>query len=432
MTFRSARGDGAFPSVAILYEVAVTGGQEQPLPIDWGYSGDFSPDGKQLVFNRHPATWSRQHYRGSYAADLWIADLATRTYRQLLADEKFNRYWPMWGADGNIYFVADPLPNEKSVLPGSATVYSSVNNIYRISATGSGQPVQVTKHTSGSLFWPAMSGDGKTIVYEENFGLWKLDVATGRTSEIALQIATDEKENEFAAETVQNDVDGFDLSPSGQRAVISARGQILTIATNRGDITRVAPDAMVSRNQAPKWSPDGKWLAFLSDRSGRDEIWISDPDGKGLKKITDLDNEKGQMLWTPDSKMLLYAAADKKLYGYSLADSKASVITSSDISRIGFFSVSPDSKWVAFAKQDRTLRSHVYIAPITGGEERHISDDRLLYSESNAVWTADGRYLVFTSAESASNGIATQGGIATTMELWALSLRDQDRDPVES
>ena len=92
--------------------------------------------------------------------------------------------------------------------------------------------------------------------------------------------------------------------------------------------------------------------------------------------------------------------------------------------------MSPDSKWVAFSKQDRTLRSHVYIAPIGGGEERHVSDDSLLYSESNAVWTADGRYLVFTSAEGFSNGIATQGGISTTMELWALSLRDQDRDPM--
>ena len=104
-------------------------------------------------------------------------------------------------------------------------------------------------------------------------------------------------------------------------------------------------------------------------------------------------------------------------------------MTSSDVARIGSVSVSPDSKWVAFSKQDRTLRSHVYIAPIAGGEERHVSDDSTLYSESNAVWTADGQYLIFTSAEGFSNGIATQGGINTTMALWALSLRDQDRDP---
>src|SRR6185436_11042818 len=212
------------------------------------------------------------------------------------------------------------------------------------------------------------------------------------------------------------------------------RGQILTIATDRGDITRVAPDRMASRNQFPKWSADGKYIAFVSDRSGRDEIWITDPEGRTPKKITDLDNEKGSLVWSPDSKSLLYTAADKKLYNYTVSDSKTTVVSSSDVNRIGAVAVSPDSKWVAFSKQDRTLRSHVYIAPIGGptGEnaERHVSDDRLLYSENNPVWTADGRYLVFVSSEGASNGIATQGGIGTTMELWVLALRDRDRDPM--
>jgi tricorn protease len=427
--FRAAHGDGAFPNVATLYHVAVGGGQEQPLPVDWGFWGNYSPDGKSLVFNRHPAVWSRQHYRGSYAADLWVADLGAKTYTKLLGDERYNRFWPMWGADGSIYFVADPLPNDKNVAPGSPDVRKSVNNIYKIPAKG-GQPVQVTHHPDGNLFWPSMSSDGKVIVYEELFGIWKLDVASGRTNEIKIEIAADEKDNEDDFETVTNEVDAFDISPSGRRAVISARGQILTIATERGDITRVAPDRMASRNQFPKWSADGKYIAYVSDKSGRDEIWLTDPDGKTPKKITDLDNEKGALVWTPDSKSLLYTAADKKLYNYSVADGKTAVVTSSDVTRIGSVSVSPDSKWVAFSKQDRTLRSHVYIAPIGGGEERHVSDDGLLYSENNAVWTADARYLVFTSSESASNGIATQGGLSTVMSLWVLSLRDQERDPM--
>jgi len=179
--FRAARGEGAFPSVATLYQIAAKGGQEQSLSLDWGYWGSFSPDGKSLVFNRHPATWSRRHYRGSYAADLWIADVAAKSYTKLLGDEQYNRYWPMWGADGSIYFVGDPLPNEKGVLPGSLDVRKSVNNIYKIPVKG-GQPTQVTRHTDGSLFWPSMSSDGKVIVYEDNFGIWKLDVASGKTS----------------------------------------------------------------------------------------------------------------------------------------------------------------------------------------------------------------------------------------------------------
>jgi len=427
--FRAARGDGAFPNVATLHQVPVAGGPEQPLPVDWGYWGNFSPDGKSLVFNRHPAVWTRQHYRGSFAADLWIADLNAKTYRQLLPDERYNRYWPMWGADGAIYYVADPLPNDKSIAPGSPDVRKSVNNIYKIPANG-GQPVQVTRHVDGNLFWPSMSSDGKVIVYEELFGIWKLDVASGKTSEIKVEIDADEKDNESDVETVRNDVDTFDISPSGRRAVISARGQILTIATDRGDITRVAPDKMASRNQAPKWSSDGKYIAFVSDRSGRDEVWVSDAEGKSPKKITNLDNEKGSLVWSPDARTLLFTAADKTLYNYTVADGKTTTVTSTDVGRLGSVAVSPDSKWVSFTKQDRTVRSHAYIAPIGGGEERHISEDGLMYSETNAVWTADGRYIVFTSAEGFSNGIATQGGIGTTMELWALSLRDQDRDPL--
>src|SRR6185503_5417433 len=77
-----------------------------------------------------------------------------------------------------------------------------------------------------------------------------------------------------------------------------------------------------------------------------------------------------------------------------------------------------------------TLRSHVYVAAITGGEERHITEDRVHYSEANPVWTGDGRYIVFTSAEGFSNGIASQGGITTTTTMWATPLRDQERDPL--
>jgi tricorn protease len=426
--FRASRGFGAFPNVATLHTVAVDGGQEQPLPTDWGWSGSFSPDGKSLVFNRHPSTWSRRHYRGSFAADLWVTNLADKSYTKLLGDEQYNRFWPMWGADNAIYFVGDPLPNEKGVKPGSPEVHRSVNNIYRIPAKG-GTPVQVTKHGDGSLFWPSMSSDGKTIVYEDNFGIWKLDVASGRTAEITIDIGTDHKENEIEFRAVSDEVDAFDISPSGRRAAISARGQILTIATERGDITRVNPDRMASRSQFPKWSADGRYIAFVSDRSGRDEIWISDPEGRSPKKITDLDNEKSAPIWSPDSKALLYVAGGKRLYAYSVDDGKTATVTNSDTGRIGSVAISPDSKWVAFGKQDRTLRSHIYIAPIAGGEERHISDDALMFAENEAVWTSDGQYILFTSTESFSNGIATQGGIVPSTELWVLALRDRDRDP---
>ena len=199
---RSARNAGAFPNVATLWEVPVAGGPEVALPLDWGAYGSYSPDGRSLAFNRHPSSWTRQHYRSFAAADLWIANLAAKTFTQLLPNERYNRLWPMWGTDNMIYFVADPLPNDSKVIPGSPDIRKSANNIYKISPTG-GQPVQVTHHPDGNLFWPSMSSDGKVIVYESMFGLWKLDVASGRTSEIRISIASDDKANESDLEVVR-------------------------------------------------------------------------------------------------------------------------------------------------------------------------------------------------------------------------------------
>jgi len=429
--FRAARGDGAFPTVATLYQIPVDGGQETPLQVDWGWWGSFSPDGKQFLFNRHPAVWSRKHYRGSFAADIWVADLSAKTYRQILSGENFNRYWPMWGPKDEIYFVGDPLPNDKSVKPGSAEVRKSLNNIYKVPLKGGTQPVQVTKHTDGSVFFPSISSDGKVIVYEESFGLWKLDVASGKTVEVKIDITTDDKENQFEVVAISNEADSFDLSPSGRRAVISSRNQIFTIATERGDITPIANDKGASRNESPEWSPDGKSIAFISDRSGRQEIYLVDPDGKNLKKITDLDSDKSAIVWSPDSKALVFGSTDKKLYYYTPADGKTSVITSSDLAQPRSPAFSPDGKWVTFTKQDATLRNHVYIAPVSGGEERHITDDSLAFSEGSAVWTADGRYIAYTTSTGTGGGIASTGGrTQIQMQLMALPLRAQERDPL--
>jgi tricorn protease len=431
IVFRASHGDGVFPGTATLYQVPATGGPETPLPVDWGWWGTYAPDGRHFLFNRHPSVWSRKHYRGSYAADIWIGDLQAKTYRQLLAGEKFNRFWPMWGPKDEIYFVADPLPNEKAVKPGSDEVRRSANNIYKVAAAGTGQPVQVTKHVGGNVFYPSISNDGKVIVYEADFGLWKLDTATGRSSEVKIDIVSDEKENTTEMVTITNEADSFDLSPSGRRAVISSKNQLFTIATERGDITLLGADKGASRNESPQWSPDGKLIAFISDRSGRQEVYVAEPDGKNLKKISDLDSDKGPVVWAPDSKSLVYGSTDKKLYAYTFADAKTAVLTSTTLGAPRSPEFSPDSKWVSFVKTDATGRSHAYVIPAAGGQERHITDDTEAYSETSAVWTGDGRYIVYIVSAGTGSGIASTGGrAAAQMQLRVLPLRAQDRDPL--
>ncbi len=420
--FQSARAGGVFPGTPGLWQVATDGTLEERIPTDWGYWGSYSADGSRFAFNRHPMVWWRKHYRGNYAADLWVMDVRNRQFTKL-GDPAYkgSYFWPMYGNRGEIYFVADILQGENSIKPGSGEVLKSTNNIWKISDQG-GKPVQVTHHTDGNLFFPSISADGRVIVYEDNFGLWKLDTQTGKSTEIKINIVSDDKENPIETLTVRNELDDYDLSPSTKRAAISVHGEIFTIATDKGDIQRVTETYM--RDSNPNWSSDGKWIAFVSDRSGRDEIWMVHEDGSGLKQVSDTDTEKREMEFSPDSKFLMYTASDHKLYRYELETGKTTVVTACDVTNITGAHFSPDGKWVSYVKLDRELRPHVYIATATGEQEHRIADPEL-FAESSPMWTRDGKKLVFL-AGLVQQGMATQRP-QSTIQLYSVSLQKETK-----
>ncbi|MBI3209937.1 MAG: PD40 domain-containing protein [Candidatus Solibacter usitatus] len=421
--FTSARSAGVFPGTATLFTVPADGGMEQAVPTDWGSNASYSPDGKKMAFTRHPGVWSRKHYRGSYAVDLWLRDVAANNFTRLGdADYKGNYFWPMYGAKGEIYFVADRLANEKNVVYGGPEVMKSVNNIWKISERG-GAPVQVTKHTSGNLHFPSISADRKTIVYEENFGLWKLDVDSGRTAEIRIDVKSDLKDNELELRTFVSEAESFHLSPSGRRAAITAHGEVFTIATDRGEVQRVTETPW--REQSPRWSPNGKWIAFISDRGGREEIWIAGERGQNAKQLTTEDCDKGSFLWSADSKSLLWTGSDNKLRLLDVDSGKAQIITESNVGTIGTPQFSPDGKWISYSKMDATSRSHVYVKPLAGGAEQRIEGEGFLMS-SGAKWTPDGRKLLMIGGV----GLPAMASLnRTTSQLYAVSLTPVDKNP---
>ncbi len=421
--FTSSRGLGVFPGVATLFEISPEGGMEQPLSTDWGSWASYSPDGSKMAFSRHPGVWSRQHYRGSYAVDLWIEDVASKKFTQITdPDYKGNYFWPMYGHDGEIYFVADRLPTEKNVKFGGPVVMKSVNNIWKISEHG-GTPVQITHHTSGRLYFPSMSADGKTIVYEEDFGLWKLDVASGKSTEIRVDIKSDDKENDTELRTIQNEAAGFSLSPSGRRAAITTHGEIFTVATDHGEVQRVTETPW--REENPRWSTDGKWIAFVSDRTGREEVWMADELGGNLKKLSDADCDKSNLVWAPDSKSLLWSGSDHTLRRVDIDSGKTDSLATSETAAIGSPQFSPDGKWVSYSKDDSLLRAHVYIKPLDGGAEHMIGSEEFLIS-NDARWTPDGKKLLLLGGFGAPAMSALN---RTTLQLFSVSLARVDRNP---
>lgn len=425
LLFTSSRNQGVFPGVTTLFEIAAEGGMERAIQTDWGSGGSYSPDGSKLAFTRHPGSWSRKHYRGSYAVDLWLMDTRSKKFIRLGdGDYKGNYLWPMYGRNDEIYFVADRLPDEKEryIKFGGPEVMKSANNIWKIPARG-GAPVQVTHHAGGNLFFPSISADGKVIVYEQDFGLWKLDTASGKSTEIRLSIASDVKENEVGLRAIQSEAESFHLSPSGKRATISTHGEIFTIATDRGEVQRVTETFW--REQSPRWSPDGKRIAFLSDRTGREEIWMADEHGHNLKQLSDADCDKSSLTWAPDSRSLLWSGSDHKLRRVFTEDARTEELVSSEAGNIGTPQFSPDAKWLSYSKQDSLLRSHVYIKPLDGGAERMIGADDFLIS-SGAKWTADGKKLVLLGGAGAP---AMSSLNRTPLQLYSVALTRIEKNP---
>jgi tricorn protease len=419
--FTSSRGNGAFPSVSTLWEVPVDGGIEQPVATDWGAWASYSPDGAKLAFTRHPATWSRKHYRGSYAADLWVMEVGSKKFTRLGdEDYKGNRLWPMYGR-GDIYYVANMTANEKSIKFGGPDVMKSVNNIWKISDKG-GKETQITHHGDGNLFYPSISSDGKVIVYEDNFGIWKLDTATGKNSEIVIDIKADSKENERELVTL-TEAQGFYLSPSNRRAAIVAHGEIFTIATDRGEPQRVSDTAW--KEQEPRWSPNGKWIAFVSDRTGREEVYVATELGKELKKVSDADCDKSGLVWAPDSKSLMWSGSDHKLRMVEIESGKTDIVAQGEAGNIGGVQFSPDGKWISYSKQDRQLRQHVWVKELASGQEHMIGHDDFLLS-SGAKWTPDGKKLLIIGGVGAPAMAALN---RTTTQLYAVPLSPVEKEP---
>ncbi|HSZ60061.1 MAG TPA: hypothetical protein VK797_30740, partial [Tepidisphaeraceae bacterium] len=421
--FTSSRGQGVFPGVTTLFEISAEGGMERPIPTDWGSWASYSPDGSKLAFSRHPGVWSRKHYRGSYAVDLWLMDVAGGQFTKLSdGDYKGNYYWPMFGHDGSIYFVADCTDDEHDLKFGSPEVMKSVNNIWKMPASG-GTPVQVTHHTDGDLFFPSMAADGKTIVYEDDFQIWKLDLESGKSAQIPVSINSDTKDNDSELRVIQSECESFNLSPSGKRTAIATHGEIFTVATDRGEEQRVTETPW--RESEPRWSPDGKWIAFVSDRTGREEIWVSDELGKKLKQLSDADCDKNGITWAPDSKSLLWTGSDHTLRQVEIGTGVTKELASSNVAPIGSVELSPDGKWLSYSKDDALLRSRLYIKSTDGGPEHLIDSDQFV-SAHGAKWTPDGTKLVFIGGFDAAEISVVD---RPSYQLYSVALTHVSKDP---
>ncbi|HXO26367.1 MAG TPA: PDZ domain-containing protein [Thermoanaerobaculia bacterium] len=359
------------------YLVAAAGGMERPMRIPESGNGSFSPDGAKFVYTPLQSEfrgWKR--HRGGRAQDIWIYDLAADTAERILHDPATDNQ-PMW-IGNKIYFTSD--------REHTLNLYS-----YDLATR---QVAKLTQHDQYDVLWPS-AGTGR-IVYENGGSIYLFDPATGKSARVPIRIASDLPLTLPYWKNVRANIESADVSPTGKRAVLAARGEILTVPAEKGEVLELAATPGV-RAMNPAWSPDGRWIAYLSDRSGEYEIWVRDAGGAGAERrvTTDGDIWRFPPAWSPDSRKLAFGDRKQHLRWVEVASGKVADVDHSSRADITTYAWSPDSRFIAYTKLAPSQLSTIWIYGLDDGRAQQLSGE--LAGETEPVFDPAGHYLYFLS-----------------------------------
>ncbi len=360
-----------------LYLATINGETPRQLPFPRGGFCSFSPDDKKLAYNRvfrEFRTWKR--YRGGMADDIWIYDFETKKIENI-TNNPASDIIPMWSGE-KIYFLSDRDENKKMNL-----------YVYDLATKGTRK---LTNFQEFDIKFPSLGP--QAIVFENGGYIHRFDLASEQVTKVPIVIADDQVSGRSRIAKVSESVTNFEISPDGKRALFGARGEIFTVPAQHGNTRNLTYTPGVHERNS-KWSADGKWIAYISDQSGEDEIYIMAQDGSVQQLTKNADTYKYQIFWSPDSKKILWS--DKKLrLNYVDIDSKEVVeVSRAEIGEINNYVWSPDSLWIAYAKPEVEGMTKIYIYSLATKKSHEVTDG--WYSSYDPSFSSDGKYLFFVS-----------------------------------
>jgi tricorn protease len=389
----SSRGPGAFGSP--LCRLPLDGSPEELMRMPNARLGMLKQDGSLIAYNRalpSTAVW-RKGFRGNSAPGLAVQDLKTGDIAELTNanmrdyQRHVNDVYPMWGADGMIYFASER---------------DGTYNVWRISPKG-GTPQQVTHFKTGGVFYPSISPDGRKIIFQNDFDLWTLEVPNGTPRKLTIPLAFDRKDNDLQVLTTDNLADGFSASPNGDYVAVDFHGDIVIVPSEQGigERTPVATTAWRERNE--EFSPDGKKIAYISDESGDQEVWVFDLATGARRRLTNQPSEKANFVWAANSQKLVHTG-DNKIWEVDLsaAQPQPKELASNPAAGFNIQQYSGDGTWLVYSRRDEDQNSEIYLYDIAAKKEFNVTHSP--NAETSAALTPDGKTVVFTSnRDSATN-----------------------------
>ena len=256
------------------------------------------------------------------------------------------------------------------------------------------QTRKVTQFTEYDVKFPSL-GDNY-IAFENGGYIYLLDLATEKTEKMTITIADDLITGRDMIKDASKSIGTSSLSPDGKRIAFGARGDVWTVPAKTG-ITRNLTATSGVHERDVNWSSDGRYIAYISDQTGEDEIYIRNQDGTGepVQLTKNADTYKYGMAWSPDSKKLLWSDKMLRLQYVDIDSKEVTLVASSRDWEYTDFSWSPDSKWIAYTEPTARSSSRIYLYEVANGKKFPVTDE--WYDCGDPVFSSDGKYLLLTS-----------------------------------
>lgn len=357
--------------------ISPKGGLPTPTKLEEIFDLSFSPDGNKIAFSRnnsHAFNWRR--YRGGTQGRIAFSDLKASEYKEIPSGRE-NRWEPMWIGD-QVYYIGD-----KNL--GTRNLYSW--------DTKASKEKQLTSFADGDIKWP--NSDGKTIVFERDGYLQTYDVATGKVDTLNPRIATDAVPARPKLAKLAPMISGFSLSPSGNRIAVEARGEAFSVPARNGETRSIGGDSS-SNEKNVAWSPDGKTIAFMSDKSGDFRIYTMPQMGGAW---TELATPTGSIIesfeWSPDGEKVSFWSGDR-LFVFNLKSGQTDEVFVEPYTGAAVpYDWSPDGKWIAYCKSGANLFTAIYLYNLEKKTSTKVTEG--YYSDDNVAFDMNGKYLYFVS-----------------------------------
>jgi tricorn protease len=389
-----------------VFRVAVAGGTPLQVSAD-RYTNEFfsapSPDGKTLAFSARgiaSGQWWRRGHSHIDEAEVWLLrsfDDGPGTYERVTEAGGAKEMWPMWSADGRrLFYVSDRTDTSNK---------SGAQNIWAATLTrseGRSEFRRLSNFTDGRVLWPNISYDGREIVFERNFSIWKMDTETGKTAEVPITRRGAASGPGIERLQLTNRISELQLSPDGKKVAFIVRGEVFAAsAADGGDATRVSKS--VAEEYQVTWAPDSRRLVYVSDRDGTPHLFLYDFNNNTETQLTRDASDDSTPRFSPDGKSLAFIRGAKELRVMDMADKKERVVVSAFFERPPIiadrpYAWSPDSKWLAYVPVGENQFKNLHIVAAEGGPGRPASFLANVFSNT-VSWSPDGTFMLFDSGQ---------------------------------